>query len=457
MTLWGGCFDKAPDNLLRQFGDSLPFDWRLYEADIAGSCAYAAALHRAGLIPLAERDELLSGLRRVEEEFRSGQFSPTSTDEDIHTAVERRLGELVGPVAGKLHTGRSRNDQVSTDLRLYLLGKLAVLEKGLDGLQTALLDKAEEHLDAVMPGYTHLQQAQPVLFSHWLLSFYWKLERDRERLVGVRHRTATLPLGSGALAGCPFPLDRHVLASELGFQTVSQNSIDAVSDRDFCIEFLAWAAQVQLHLSSLAEDVVLWATREFGFLRLDDAYSTGSSLMPQKKNPDVFELVRGKSARMIAHLTSALVTVKGLPSGYNKDLQEDKEPLFDAVDTLELELPLVSQVIASMTVNADRMRAAMDPGMLATDLADYLVGRGVPFREAHHLVGRAVRRAAELGVSVSQLAPAELESIHPALGSNALQSLSFRASVERRSIEGGTATSSVRAQIEQARRRLSQA
>jgi argininosuccinate lyase len=357
-------------------------------------------------------------------------------------------------VAGKLHTGRSRNDQVSTDLRLYLLGKIDGLAADQGTLQRSTVDKAVQHLEVVMPGYTHLQQAQPVLFSHWLLSFYWKLERDRARLSCVRERTAVLPLGAGALAGCPFPLDRARLARELGFGGVSENSIDAVGDRDYVIEFLAWAAQLQLHLSGLAEDVVLWATREFGFLRLDDAHCTGSSLMPQKKNPDVFELVRGKSARMIAHLTNALVMVKGLPSGYNKDLQEDKEPVFDAVDTLEMELPVVAQVIASMSVNSERMWASMDTAMLATDLADYLVNKGVPFREAHHLIGRAVRRAAELGVELSGMRAAELQSIHPALGVDALQCLDFRASVERRTIQGGTATASVLAQIEEARRRL---
>lgn len=454
MTMWGGCFEKAPEDALRRFGDSLRFDWRLYQSDIAGSCAYAAALAKAGLISAAERDELMSGLRQVEDEFRHGTFKPLPTDEDIHTAVERRLGELVGSVAGKLHTGRSRNDQVSTDMRLYLLGKLASLGAGLSGLQMSIIDQAERHQNVIMPGYTHLQQAQPVLFSHWLLSYFWKLERDRERLAGVRDRTAVLPLGSGALAGCPFPLDRQMLATELGFQGVTQNSVDAVGDRDFVIEFLAWAAQVQVHLSGLAEDIVLWATREFGFVRLDDAHCTGSSLMPQKKNPDVFELVRGKSARMIAHLTGALVMVKGLPSGYNKDLQEDKEPLFDAIDTLEMELPLVSAVVAAMQVNAERMFASMDGGMLATDLADQLVAQGVPFREAHRLVGLAVRRANESGVTLTELDSAELRSIHPALGHSTLRRLDFRSSVEKRSIQGGTATAAVREQIEQARKRL---
>ena len=456
MTLWGGCFTQAPDDALRRFGDSFAFDWRLYRADIAGSCAWATALKGAGLITAAECDQLVTGLRVVEDEFRLGQFAPLPTDEDLHTAVERRLMELVGSVAGKLHTGRSRNDQVSTDLRLYLLDKVAKLSDELRLLQRSIVDKAEKHLDVIMPGYTHLQQAQPVLFSHWLLSFYWKLERDSGRLTGVRESMATLPLGAGALAGCPFPVDRHLLAEELGFEGVSQNSIDAVGDRDYVIEFLFWAALLQVHLSSLAEDLVLWSTHEFGFVQLDDSHCTGSSLMPQKKNPDSLELVRGKSARMIAHLTGSLVMVKGLPSGYNKDLQEDKEPLFDAVDTLELELPLVSKVIASMKVNSERMLARMDVGMLATDLADHLVEKGVPFRHAHQLVGQAVRRAMELGVGLSELESTELELIHPALGDGALQRTGFRASIERRTVQGGTATASVRAQLVEARRRLDQ-
>ncbi|MCK4316842.1 MAG: argininosuccinate lyase, partial [Anaerolineae bacterium] len=325
MALWGGRFAGETDGLMRRFGDSIGFDRRMYAADVRGSIAYAGALARAGLITAKERDQLVAGLEQVRAEFNAGTFQVKPGDEDIHTAVERRLTELVGPVAGKLHTGRSRNDQVTTDLRLYLLDEMASLRQALVGLQAAIIEKAEVHLDVIIPGYTHLQQAQPLLFSHWLMSFFWKFQRDRERLADVARRTRVCPLGSGALAGNPFDIDRRALAADLGFDGVSENSVDGVSDRDYVVEFLAWAALVQVHLSCLAEDLILWASREFGLVEIADAYSTGSSLMPQKKNPDALELIRGKSGRVIGHLVGLLTTLKGLPSAYDKDLQEDKE------------------------------------------------------------------------------------------------------------------------------------
>jgi len=371
MALWGGRFSAEPtaatDELMRQFNDSIGFDRRMYRADVQGSIAYAGALAQAGLITTEERDQLVAGLEQARAEFDLGTFQIQPGDEDIHTAVERRLGELIGPVAGKLHTGRSRNDQVTTDLRLYLLDEMASLRDALIELQGAIVKQAEAHLDVVMPGYTHLQQAQPLLFSHWLMSFFWKFQRDRERLDGVAQRTRVCPLGSGALAGHPLGIDRQALAAELGFAAVSENSVDAVDDRDYVVEFLAWAALVQVHLSCLAENLIVWASQEFGFVEVDEAYSTGSSLMPQKKNPDSLELVRGKSGRIVGHLAGLLTTLKGLPSAYNKDMQEDKEALFDTIDTLKMELPIVAGVIRTLRVNAVRMAAALDDALLATD------------------------------------------------------------------------------------------
>ncbi len=451
MSMWGGRFKSQASELMRQFGDSMAFDQRLYAADIRGSIAYAGALEKAGIITAEERAQLVSGLEQVLGEFEAGTFQVQPEDEDIHTAVERRLGELIGPVAGKLHTGRSRNDQVATDLRLYLLEEMAALEKALVALQAAVVEKAEAHLDVLMPGYTHLQQAQPLLFSHWLMSYFWKLQRDRERLAGIAERCSVSPLGAGALAGNPLGIDRGALAADLGFAAVAQNSVDAVSDRDYVVEFLAWAALVQVHLSGLAEDLIIWSSREFGFVQLDEAYATGSSLMPQKRNPDSLELMRGKSGRITGHLVGMLTALKGLPSAYNKDLQEDKEALFDTLDTLALELPVATEVIRTLQVNEERMADALDDAMLATELADYLVRKGVPFREGHHLAGQAVAKAEAAGVSLQELDLAEYQAIDPAFGGDLFWVLDFRQSVAARDAEGGTAPEAVRVQIERAR------
>jgi argininosuccinate lyase len=454
MALWGGRFVEETDELMKQFSDSIGFDQRMHAADIQGSVAYAGALAQVGLLTAAECEQLVSGLEQVRAEFDAGTFQIQSGDEDIHTAVERRLGELAGPVAGKLHTGRSRNDQVATDLRLYLLDEMAFLQGALIELQRAIVDQAEAHLDVIMPGYTHLQQAQPLLFSHWLMSFFWKFQRDSERLVDVARRTSVLPLGAGALAGNPFGIDRQALAAELGFAAVSENSVDAVSDRDYVVEFLAWAALAQIHLSGLAEDLIVWASREFGFVQVADAYSTGSSLMPQKKNPDSLELMRGKSGRMVGHLAGLLTALKGLPSSYNKDLQEDKEALFDAIDTLKMELVIAAGIVRTLTVNGARMAAALDDALLATDLADYLVRKGTPFRESHYLIGQAVRRAEELGVSLKELNLGEYQAIHPTFAEDVYEVFDFRRSVEARDVEGCTALSAVRVQIERAKKAL---
>jgi argininosuccinate lyase len=454
MKLWGGRFAAEIDATMRRFNDSIGFDRRLHRADVQGSMAYAGALLGAGLLSAGEHETLVAGLEAVGAELEAGTFAFQPGDEDIHTAVERRLGELAGPVAGKLHTGRSRNDQVSTDLRLYLLEQIDAMDEALADLQAAFVGRAEQHLDLIMPGYTHLQPAQPVLFSHWFMSYVAKLQRDRVRLAGVRQSTSVLPLGAGALAGNPFEIDRRALAAALGFETVAQNSLDAVADRDYAVEFLAWAALVQVHLSSLAEDLVIWSSREFGFVQLDEAYATGSSLMPQKVNPDSLELMRGKSGRIIGHLTGLLVTLKGLPSTYNKDLQEDKEALFDTIDTLKLELPIATAVIRTLKVDGVRMAAALDAAMLATDLADYLVRKDIPFRQSHHLVGRAVRRAEELCTSLAEMELAEYRAIDPAFGQDLYDALDFRASVAARAAEGGTAPVAVRAQIERAKAQL---
>ena len=449
--LWGGRFGKDPDKLLWAFNASIGFDQRIFAADIAGSIAYAKALERVEILTPEETTMITDGLAQVLQEFESGTFSFQPADEDIHTAVERRLQELIGPVAGKLHTGRSRNDQVATDVRLYLLSKIEVLSVLLQELQRAMVEKAEACLDAMMPGYTHLQPAQPILFSHWLMSFVWMFERDAGRLSDLKHRVSVMPLGSAALAGNTFGIDRAALAADLGFESISRNSLDAVADRDFIAEFLFWATLVQIHLSRLSEDMVIYASGEFGFIELDDAYSTGSSIMPQKKNPDPLELARGKTGRLVGNLVTLLITLKGLPSAYDKDLQEDKEPLFDTIDTLEIELPVITGVIATLSIDRERMAATLQDELLATDLADYLVHQGVPFRESHHIVGQVVRAALARGCGLTQLSVQEYHDISPHFGDDVVEMLDFRAAVERRDVVGGTATSSVQDQIRKAR------
>ncbi|MCO6450723.1 MAG: argininosuccinate lyase [Caldilineales bacterium] len=449
--LWGGRFEGDTDPFMARLNNSIGFDARLWQADILGSQAYAESLHEAGILSADERDQIVRGLDRVHAEWASDRFEIKEADEDIHTAVERRLTELIGPVAGKLHTGRSRNDQVTTDLRLYMLDVIGGFEMQLSELQLAIVDAADRHIDLIMPGYTHLQPAQPVRFSHWLMSFYWMLQRDWARLQDLRRRVDVLPLGAGALAGTPLNIDRRALAQRLGFSKVSMNSMDAVSNRDSVAEFLFWAAMVGVHLSRLSEDIILFSNPNLGFITLADAYTTGSSLMPQKKNPDAFELARGKTGRFIGHLTGVLTMLKGLPSTYNKDLQEDKEPLFDTIDNLQMLLPVITGAIATLSPNADRMAAALDDFMLATDLADWLVARGIPFRQSHHIVGEVVREAEQRGCSLRDLDPATLRLIHPAFDADALRVWDFERSVEQRSATGGTSRSAVQEQIVAAR------
>lgn len=455
MKLWGGRFSQGLDGQAAELNNSIGFDWRLAEVDIRGSKAWAAALAQAGILDKAEANAILAGLDQVRQEVQAGTFVLVPSDEDVHTAIERRLTEIIGPAGGKLHTGRSRNDQVATDFRLWLVEEMGHLGSLLSAVQFSLVERAQQDLGIVMPGYTHLQRAQPILLSHWWLSHFWPLQRDQQRLEQFRERAAVLPLGAGALAGAPFPIDRQAIASELGFGSVTRNSLDAVSDRDFAAEFLFFCAVTGIHLSRLAESLILFSSAEFGFIELSDQYSTGSSLMPQKKNPDPLELTRGKTGALIGRLTGLLSMLKGLPSAYDKDLQEDKQPVFEAADNLNRMLPVMAGLLHSITVRQDRMRQALDPALLATDLADYLVLRGVPFREAHHLVGQVVRLAHAAGVPLDQLPVPELQKISPVFGEDVLQVFDFSVSVNRRSVIGGTGTQAVEQQIAQARQILS--
>ena len=453
MTLWGGRFSGKLNEQAFLLNTSLPFDKRLAIQDVKGSAAWAAAISQAGVLTQTESARIISGLETVEAEFEGGSFTFAPSDEDIHTAVERRLSELIGPLAGKLHTGRSRNDQVATDFRLWMLDNLPEMDATIAGLQSTLVTLAEKHQSTLMPGYTHLQRAQPITLAHWLLSHFWALQRDRERLADMRDRVAILPLGSAALAGTAFPIDREALAKALGFDAPAPNSLDAVSDRDFAAEYLFFTAMVGVHLSKLAENVILFTTVEFGFFELSDAFSTGSSLMPQKKNPDMFELVRGKAGTLIGLLTGILATLKGLPSTYDKDLQEDKVPVFQATDMLLAILPVLAGALETMTVNEKRMLNAIDASMLATDLADYLVHKGVPFREAHGIVGKAVHVAAEKGVSLDQLSLKEWQAVSP-FGADVKNVFDPLKSVEARNAIGGTSPQSVKEQIQKAKTTL---
>lgn len=454
MKMWGGRFEGKLDPAAWALNASIGFDRRLGPQDVRGSLAWARALERAGVLSAEECARLCAGLEQIGQELGRGTFAFAESDEDIHSAVERRLGELVGPLAGRLHTGRSRNDQVASDFRLWLLEHLSHLDAALAGLQAALVEQAQEGLDILLPGYTHLQQAQPLLLGHWWLAHFWPLARDRERLQEAGRRAASLPLGAGALAGTPFPVDREALAAELGFHAPAPNSLDAVSDRDFAAEFLFCAALIGVHLSRLSEAVILFSSAEFGFFELSDAYATGSSLMPQKKNPDLFELARGKTGGLVGLLTGLLVTLKGLPSAYDKDLQEDKLPVFQAYDTLMALLPVLAGAVRSLKPRPERMRAALNPALLATDLADYLVEQGVPFREAHALAGRAVRLAGELGKPLDTLSLEEWQSLHPGFDAGVVQVFDPARSVARRRAAGGTAREAVESQLEQARRAL---
>jgi argininosuccinate lyase len=451
MTLWGGRFSTKLIDQAWDLNTSLPVDQRMALQDVDGSLAWAGALHKANILSDEEHAQITRGLDSVREEFASGQFSFATADEDIHTAVERRLGELIGAAAGKLHTGRSRNDQVATDFRLWMLQAIPQLDSAFRILHSSLLEQAELAGETLMPGYTHLQRAQPILLAHWWLSHFHPLQRDRQRLADLTRRVSVLPLGCGALAGTPVPVDRAELAESLGFAEPAPNSLDAVSDRDFAAEFLFCATLAGVHLSKLAEQIVLYTSAEFGFFELSDAYSTGSSLMPQKKNPDVFELTRGKAGTLLGLLTGLLATLKGLPSTYDKDLQEDKAPVFAAADTLLMMLPVLAGAIQTITPKPERMRAAIDSFMMATDLADYLVCKGIPFRETHAIAGKAVRAAAEQKIGLDQIPLEAYQALSPVFEADVYASLDPLESVKRRNAIGGTSPQSVKRQISQCR------
>lgn len=454
MSLWGGRFSHASDDDLRALNDSIDFDHVLYAADIEGSIVYARALAEGKVITQAEAESIIGGLQQVMREFDSGAFEFAEDDEDIHTAVERRLTEIVGEVGGKLHTGRSRNDQVATDFRLWSMRATDKLASELRRLQTALVSLAESHCETLLPGFTHLQPAQPISAAHWLMSFFWMLERDQHRLRSARERMAECPLGSGALAGNPFPVDRQQIAADLGFERPSENSLDAVSDRDFVADLLYAVALCAVHLSRLAEDILIYSNPAFGFITLDDRYSTGSSLMPQKRNADPMELMRGKTGRLIGNLAGFLSTLKGLPSGYNKDLQEDKEALFDSLENMFRLLPVISASVASLAINADAMFDALSEDLLATDLADYLVKRGLPFRQAHHAVGAIVRLAAEQNAELSDLDLATLQGVSGYFAADVAAVFDYGRSVEQRRSFGGTSSTALKLQIERAKAQL---
>ena len=453
-ALWGGRFEDAPEQFTQAFGASLPVDQRMWESDIAGSKAHAAMLGRQGIISADDAAAIRAGLDEVGSRIDAGEFEFDIADEDIHMAIERNLTESIGPAGGRLHTGRSRNDQVACDARHHAKKLASGLCHQVLDLRAALLEVAEANFGVVMPGYTHMQKAQPVLFSHHLLAYYWMFTRDFTRLRAAYSAADVLALGSAALAGTTYPLDRQFVADELGFSAVSPNSMDAVSDRDFLLDLAYACSMGMLHLSRLCEELIYWSSDEFGFITLSDAYSTGSSIMPQKKNPDFAELIRGKTGRVYGDLLGLLTTMKGLPLAYNKDMQEDKEGVFDAVDTLSNSLVVMAGMVRTMRVNEGRMRAGAHGGfMAATDLADYLVGKGMPFREAHAVVGKLVLQCEKQGLTLQELTAEQLAAASPLFGEDALAAVDIDAVVARRGTEGGTGHDAVKRQLEQARQR----
>jgi argininosuccinate lyase len=450
-----GRFNQPASELAQRFGESVSFDRRLYHHDIAGSIAHAEALAAAGIINSAELDQIRQGLLEIEQEIQNGKFQWDPCLEDLHMNIEAALTSRIGPAGAKLHTGRSRNDQIALDLRLYVKDEIAAVKRGLRAVQKALLELAVEHINVAMPGYTHLQRAQPVFFPHYLLAHIEALARDSSRLDDCLARTNVLPLGSGALAGSTIVLDRQLIANRLGFVGVTQNSIDAVGDRDFTCEFLFCLAMIGMHFSRLSEDLILWSTTEFGFIEFSDSFATGSSLMPQKKNPDMVELARGKTGRLYGNLISVLTTLKGLPSSYSRDLQEDKEALFDSTDTIRAALDVFAAMLPELRVDRAKMEAAAnDPALLATDLAEHLVGKGVPFREAHEITGRLVARATELKIPLDQLSFSQMQEISPHLGDDTRGVFDARLALAKRTAPGAPSPENIRARIEHWRAQL---
>jgi len=455
--LWGGRFSEETDALVEEFTASVSYDCRLALYDIRGSIAHAKMLAACGIIFREEAEAIIKGLQEIAQEIESGRFTWKKELEDVHMNIEAALREKIGPVAGKLHTARSRNDQVATDVRLYLRDVIDQAVQQLVRLRRALIEKAQQNLDVIMPGFTHLQHAQPVLFAHHLHAYYEMFRRDTERLREVRRRVNLCPLGSAALAGTTFPVDREMVARELGFEGLTRNSMDAVADRDFIIEFMAGASLIFLHLSRLMEELVLWMSQEFAFIDLPDKLCTGSSIMPQKKNPDVAELIRGKTGRVFGHLFALLTVLKGLPLTYNRDLQEDKEALFDTCDTLLSSLTLATALIQGLKPRAKRMRAACEEGFLtATDLADYLVTKGLPFREAHHVVGELVAYCEKTGLKLWEVPLERLQEFSPLIQEDVYDWLTLEGSIKRRQVLGGTAPERVKTALERAQEELLQ-
>lgn len=450
--MWKGRFSQDTSSLVEQFGESISYDWRLFPHDVAGSIAHARAQKNAGLLTEEEFSSIEKGLREIEADIVAGKFEFRTSLEDIHMNIESELTKRIGPAGAKLHTARSRNDQVATDTRLYCRTEIGLLIEMITGLQKALLDRAEKYAATLIPGYTHLQRGQPVTAGHHLLAYVEMLERDKSRLADCRKRLNVSPLGSGALAGSTINLDRQAIAEELGFESVTRNSMDAIADRDYIAELLFTISLCGVHLSRLSEDLILWCSSEFGFALLSDAHTTGSSLMPQKKNPDVCEITRGKTGRLTGNLVNILVAVKGLPLTYNRDLQEDKPPLFDSIDTLRLVLAVNTEMIFAMELREEKCRAAAsDPMLLATDLADYLVKKGVPFRHAHELVGKAVAESVATGTPLDQL---DLAAIDPAYGSDAKEIFSLERALASRTNPGAPSISNVQSEISAWKSRL---
>ncbi|NMA20611.1 MAG: argininosuccinate lyase [Lentisphaerae bacterium] len=448
MALWSGRFSEGTDGLVQAFTESISYDRRLYPYDIAGSIAHARMLGRQGIIPIEDADKIIAGLEQIKSEIDEGKFVFRAELEDIHMNIEARLTELIGPAGARLHTGRSRNDQIATDERLYLRQECSELDQLLSKMQKALLSVAEQNSAVIMPGFTHLQHAQPVLFAHHLLAYIEMFNRDRERIADARKRINRLPLGSGAIAGSTLPLDREFVAAELGFDTLLYNSMDAVSDRDYLVEFLSCLAICAMHISRLSEDIILWYSQEFAFIEIGDAFTTGSSLMPQKKNPDVAELARGKTGRVYGHLMALLTTLKGLPLTYNRDLQEDKEGLFDALDTVKHTLATFAAMLDTLKPVPARMQeAASDSFLMATDLAEWLVRQGVPFRDAHHQVGRFVAACIARGQTLADASLEQMRECIPAATEECLQLWDAAHSVSARNLPGGTAPAQVQARL----------
>ncbi|MBI3368391.1 MAG: argininosuccinate lyase [Burkholderiales bacterium] len=452
---WSALFSEPMSELVQRYTASVGFDQRLAQADIAGSLAHAAMLAAQKIISAQDLADIQRGMAQIRSEIEAGTFEWKLELEDVHLNIEARLTQLVGDAGKRLHTGRSRNDQVATDVRLWLRGEIDALAPLLTEMQRALVDVAARHTDTVMPGFTHLQVAQPVSFAHHLLAYVEMFARDAERLADTRKRVNRLPLGAAALAGTSYPLDREAVARALGFDGVCENSLDAVSDRDFAIEFSSFAAITMVHVSRLAEELVLWKNQNFDFIDLADRYCTGSSIMPQKRNPDVAELARGKSGRVVGHLMALITLMKGQPMTYNKDNQEDKEPLFDTVDTLAATLRIMAEMVSGIVVKAENMeRAALKGYATATDLADYLTKKGLPFRDAHEIVAHAVKLGSQRGLDLAELPLAELKALHPAIGDDAPSVLTLAGSLAARTVRGGTAPAQVRVQIARHRQRL---